>query len=266
MKKRLNIRINGIMIALIAVVLLAFSAPAPSYAHSIPDYIKIGLFYSSTALSSCTAESDTGFILGNADNGGFSETLPLPAYTKLCVTVENGAVVLRDQDGVLISADIGNDGCLMPADHDNGGTITIQGKKYRGGLTFKANSSGKLTAINYVKTEEYLYGVVHLEMGQNNPLEALKAQAVAARSFTAANLEKHGDMGFDLCSTTNCQVYGGCSAEYPSTIKAVDSTKGLLIWSEGEPVSVYYFQKQRRTYSKYRRCMVISAAASCRCF
>jgi stage II sporulation protein D len=242
MNKRLNKGLGRLIFTVIAMILVAFAAPAPSYANSLPEYVKVGLFYSSTALDSCTVKCDAGMTLGSAADDGFDETLPLPAYTTLCATVENGAVVLRDKDGVLISSDIGKNGCLMAADHDSGGKITIQDKQYRGGVFFKANSSGKLTVINYIKLEEYLYGVVHLEMSQSNPIEALKAQAVAARSFAVSNLNKHSDQGFDLCNTTNCQSYGGCSAEYANTTKAVDATKGLLIWSDGEPVPVYYYK------------------------
>ena len=226
-------------IAAVAVLLISVF-PLQAHAVSIPEYLRVGLYYSSTALSSCEASCDEGFILGTAEADNFTEVLPLPAYTTLCATVENDHVVLRDQDGILISSDIGTNGCLMPADYADGGTITIQKANYRGGLLLKATSNDKLTIINYVELEEYLYGVIHLEMSQGNPMEALKAQTVAARSFAVTNLAKHSDYGFDVCNNTNCQVYGGCSAEYPSTISAVDETKGLLIWSGGEPVAVYY--------------------------
>jgi stage II sporulation protein D len=168
--------------------------------------------------------------------------LPLPAYTSLVATVEDGHVALRDIDNVLISADIGVNGCIMPADYDEGGLITFESSVYRGGLILIVNNSVKLTVINYVTMDEYLYGVLHREMSQSSPIEALKAQAVAARSFAANNLDRHSKDGFDFCTTTDCQVYGGYAAEYPSTTQAVDETSGLLVWVGDEPVSVYYFK------------------------
>lgn len=229
-----------ILVIIGAVLLLAMTIPAQSYASTIPESIKVGLCYGSTAVTSCTISSEAGFILGAISDEGFTESLPLPAYTSLVATVENGHVALRDLTGVLISSDIGINGCLMPADYNENGLITFENSAYRGGLMLIANSSQKLTVINFLTMDEYLYGVLHKEMSQSCPLEALKAQAVAARSFAADNLGRHSSDGFDVCTTTNCQVYGGYGAEYPSTCQAVDETSGLLVWSQGEPASVYY--------------------------
>ena len=218
------------------------NTPEQAFADSVPEYIKVGLRYGGTAVESCTVYSETGFILGNITEEGFSETLPLPAYTSLVATAQNGSVELHDTSGVLISADIGNNGCLMPSDYKENGLISVESSRYRGGIMLKANPDRKLTVINYLTMDEYLYGVLHREMSQGNPLEALKAQAVTARSFAVSSMGRHSRDGFDVCSTTDCQVYGGCADEYPNTSRAVDETSGLLIWSEGEPAPVYYYK------------------------
>ena len=152
--------------------------------------------------------------------------------------VMDGRVSWLDSGGVLISADIGINGCLMP--YEDGDFLSLDGQSYRGGILLKANNSNKLTVINYLPMEEYLYGVVHREMNMQNPLEALKAQAVAARTFAVVSKDRHMAEGFNVCATTHCQVYGGCKDEYPSTIKAVDETRGEIIRYRGEAAEIFY--------------------------
>lgn len=109
--------------------------------------------------------------------------------------------------------------------------IEVDGKKYYGGVSVnKAKDS--LTVINLVSLEEYLLGVVSKEMSPSYPLEALKAQTVAARSFALKNRGRHVKEGFDLCSTTHCQIYVGV-ADFNSIDKAIDETRGeVLIYKE----------------------------------
>jgi len=240
----INKKINGhrkhLVFILFLLMLQVFAVQQVVFGDDLPKMVKIGLFYSSGALTDCTLESGAGFVLGTVDGDNFTQTLPLPAFVKIIATVEHDAVTLRDEEGVLIAADLANTTCIMPGDYPEGGKIKVEGKEYRGGIMFRKSTGEKLTVINYLELEEYLYGVVHLEMGQSNPLEALKAQAVTARSFTAKNLGKHSSLGFDLCNTTNCQVYGGCGAEFENTSRAVDETAGMVIWAEGKPADVYY--------------------------
>ena len=84
-------------------------------------------------------------------------------------------------------------------------------------------------------------GVVPKEIEPYSHPEALKAQAVAARTYTIKNLSKHGTYGFQLCPTTDCQVYGGYSCESAASNAAVNATKGLVVTYNGSPASVYYF-------------------------
>ena len=104
---------------------------------------------------------------------------------------------------------------------------TIGGKEYCGGL--RLNKVGNsLTVINLVPAEEYLRGVLPKEMSPSYPLEALKAQAVAARSFALKNRGKHKADGFDLCSSTHCQVYDGAKF-FEITDAAVEETRGEIL-------------------------------------
>lgn len=206
------------------------------------DYVKVGLKYGSSSVASCTIESDDGFILGTASGRSFEEGMPLPAYTKIVVSNESGNIVIRDENGVLLSSDLGASGCIMPADYGDDGILSLDGTKYRDGITLLAKTDGTMTVINYLTLEHYVYGVLNSELGYTNPLEALKAQAVAARSYGELNLGKHAADGFDLCTSTHCQVYKGLSGEYPSVIEAVDETRGEMIRCNGAPVTAFYFK------------------------
>ncbi|HOL85342.1 MAG TPA: SpoIID/LytB domain-containing protein, partial [Thermoclostridium caenicola] len=98
-----------------------------------------------------------------------------------------------------------------------------------------------LTVINIVNIEEYLYGVVPQEIEASAPMEAIKAQAVAARTYTYRNLGKYSKWGFDLVDTASDQVYNGYDGEKQATNAAVDQTRGKKILYEGSPISVHYF-------------------------
>ena len=118
--------------------------------------------------------------------------------------------------------------------------IRVDGRKYRGSITVKRQEGSDMTVINRVLLEEYLYGVVPREMPASWPIEALKAQAVAARGFAVASLGKFASWGFNLCSTVNSQVYGGFDAENDATTRAVRETKALLMFHNGKVITPYY--------------------------
>ena len=112
---------------------------------------------------------------------------------------------------------------------------------YRG--EFIINNMGLgLTLINKVPLEEYLKGVVPSEMPSKWNEEALKAQAIAARSYAVAtrNAGKHASKGFDLVDTTADQVYGGASAEKATTTKAVKDTTGIVLVQNKKVLPTYY--------------------------
>ena len=118
--------------------------------------------------------------------------------------------------------------------------IEIQNKPYRGNISFQLDSSNKLTVINTLPIEDYLYGVVAKEMPASWNKEALKAQAISARNYAIKNLNKYKSLGFDLCTTQNSQVYGGVDAEHVNTNKAVDETRGILAYYSGNIADLFY--------------------------
>lgn len=124
---------------------------------------------------------------------------------------------------------------LRPA----GELTTLVGKgRYRGKVEIFPDAQGRLTAVNTLDLETYLRGVVPKEMGawEFPSLEALKAQAVAARTYAIANLGKHAKDGFDMTDTVADQVYGGRDAEQPLTDRAVQETAGMIATYGGKPI------------------------------
>lgn len=121
-------------------------------------------------------------------------------------------------------------------------TLEYGAKKYNflGSMTFKALADGNILPINIVDVENYLKGVVGYEMSNSYPVEALKAQAVAARNFALANVGKHGSEGYDLSDGTSDQVYRGYNSSYGNVIKAVDETKGMVLAYNDSLVSGFY--------------------------
>ncbi|HEY6654754.1 MAG TPA: SpoIID/LytB domain-containing protein [Solirubrobacterales bacterium] len=118
-------------------------------------------------------------------------------------------------------------------------TVTLAGKgTYRGSLEVRASGSS-LQAINVVEIEDYVRGVVSKESPASWPLEALKAQAVAARSYGLSTGIRGGN--FDLYDDTRSQAYGGVAAETAKTDKAVSSTRLQVVLYAGEVAQTFFF-------------------------
>jgi stage II sporulation protein D len=120
--------------------------------------------------------------------------------------------------------------------------ISIAGKSYRGGARVVLNSRGTLNLVNELELEHYVQGVVPNEMGPNifDQIEALKAQAIAARTYVVSRRGEYGSEGYDICATPSCQVYGGLSTEHPLSNRAVTETAGLVIAWNGKPIDALY--------------------------
>jgi stage II sporulation protein D len=108
-------------------------------------------------------------------------------------------------------------------------TVKINDREYRGQLFLQGGARQQLTVINRLPMEDYLLGVVPNEMPASWPLEALKAQALAARSYGIRQMGRHRHDGFDLCSTVHCQAYSGKSLEHTRSSRAVQDTRGEVI-------------------------------------
>ncbi|MCG3176596.1 MAG: Beta-barrel assembly-enhancing protease [Candidatus Omnitrophica bacterium] len=113
-------------------------------------------------------------------------------------------------------------------------------RSYRGDLELLASAGTGVTVINRIDLESYLYGVVPSEMSALWPEEALKAQAIAARSEALRKIARHAMDGYDLCAETHCQVYSGTSRETRKVCQLVDETAGRVLLHEGRPIDAVY--------------------------
>lgn len=120
--------------------------------------------------------------------------------------------------------------------------VKFNEKAYRGRLEVFANTRGTLTVVNVVGLEDYVRGVVPNELspGSFPAIEALKAQAVAARTYAVSNRSRFAAEGFDLLPTTRSQVYGGRQTEHPLTNRAVDETRGRVATYKGAVINALY--------------------------
>jgi len=119
------------------------------------------------------------------------------------------------------------------------GVVYVGDRWYRGKLLLVAQQQ-KLLAVNYVDLEQYLASVVGSEMHASAPTEALKAQAVAARSYALVHMVRPASSWFNLGNTQRWQVYKGMNSEYNTTQKAVKDTAGQIISYQGGVVESLY--------------------------
>lgn len=121
-------------------------------------------------------------------------------------------------------------------------TITLDKQPYRTAARLFINPRGLLNVINELNMEDYLLGVVPAEMGPSiyDEVEALKAQAVAARTYAFRNLRQFESEGFDICPGPACQAYKGFAAEHELSTRAVRETAGLILTHHGQPVDALY--------------------------
>ncbi|NJD10810.1 MAG: SpoIID/LytB domain-containing protein [Gemmatimonadetes bacterium] len=123
-----------------------------------------------------------------------------------------------------------------------GDFVDIAGRRYRGSAIISARGEDRISAVNVVELEQYLLGVVPREMGRRpaEEIEALKAQAVAARTYAIGNLGGREELGFDFYATILDQVYGGQADEDSIVSRAVRSTRGEIVTYRGQPIMAYY--------------------------
>lgn len=196
---------------------------APSHA------IKIGL--QENTIISNFGSSTPAYIINNYTGNTLYEVQPMRVY-QLKTYKQNLIIKI---DGV--SYDLGADNItIKPLGR---GFVSVKRRWYRGNLIIFTKDN-KITTINNLNLEDYLLGVVPSEMPSRWNIEALKAQAIAARSYAIANLRKRATRGYDLKDTPEDQAYGGASAEKPSTTHAVLSTKGIVLIYNHKIIPAYY--------------------------
>ena len=187
-----------------------------------------GDYINSTGASSCIT------ALKNKDSS--------LAYT--AVTQQKNALIIQDSNyKTLFVFDSASHKFTAKPQTATTPLLKLGTKLYRGFLEFRRFSDRDITVINTIGFDEYLYGVLPTEVPASwNLQETFKAQAVTARNFAYANWKasSHTKYDYNVCSTSDCQNYGGYSSEKTETNKAVDATKGQLLLYNGSPASIYY--------------------------
>jgi stage II sporulation protein D len=206
-------------------------------------------YYTGTRLGRLSGAARVRVLLQTTVRVSFSGAVDLPGAKKLNPAATyratrnlSGGVVLRTAAGKLV----GTYGAPLTIAGSPGG-LRLRGRsgnavtngRYRGNLQLRPAAVGGLNAINELDLDSYVRGVVAGESPSSWPAEALRAQAVAARTY-AITTSKRG-AGFDQYADTRSQVYNGIAGERASTDAAVAATSGEVVTYQGKPVVTYYF-------------------------
>jgi SpoIID/LytB domain protein len=199
-------------------------------------------YYTGTALAQVAAEPEVRVLLQSGQRkvtfSGVARlgTQPLdPAKTYNVIRGGSGLVIRDGSKRLFTTAP------PLRVDAPGGGALNLSGRgAYRGALELRPAGNG-INVINALGLESYVRGVVSAESPSAWPAEALKAQAVAARTYAITTRAGSVSDGFDQYADTRSQMYGGVAAERPSTDAAVAATSGQVVTYGGKPVTTYFF-------------------------
>ncbi len=125
---------------------------------------------------------------------------------------------------------------VRPAD----GFTRVNGKRYRGWVELRKKKNGLLLVVNDLDLEEYLRGVIASEVPPDWEFEALKAQAVASRTYALYEKRTAGKRPYHILATVTSQVYNGVTGEHERVVRAVKETKGLILTYRGKVIPAFY--------------------------
>ena len=243
-KRKTVIRILCLALAVIFVLATLLTVwptfvGAQSYSYTSDKIIRVGLNFSSSAATSVSLSSPSGFDIGSFDNAGSVFTvLASSDNTALSVTCDAGAIYVNTPEWVNVYSHANGSPLYLRARGDNA-VIGVGENKYTG-LIELLNYGGSMRVVSMVYLEDYVRGVVVSEVYNTWPAEALKSQAVVARSFTLYNGTKHKSEGFDICDGPHCQAYTGIGKAVEATDAAVRDTKGVIVAYDGKPALTTY--------------------------
>ena len=160
-------------------------------------------------------------------------------YDEIHVCGNSSFIEIYDIYGDLITTIPADGSIIFGSGNFYESIIRVDENRYRDYIIL-LNNGYNILIINHIFIENYLFGVVPKEIPVSSPIEALRAQAVVARSFTYANLNKHNAEGFNLCTSTHCQVYGGFEWENQSTNQAIIDTFGEYVTYNGQVANTLY--------------------------
>jgi stage II sporulation protein D len=202
------------------------------------NYIDVKLGSSKHISDIITLYSDNGFLLYEKYDLG--QDIEKVYENKIYVMGNDyGEVIILDDDFEILTTIPGDGSIVIGNGTVYESLVQVEENKYRDYITFIIKDKA-ISVINHINIENYLYGVVPKEMSASFPLEALKAQAIVARSFAYVNINAHKKDGYNLCDTTHCQVYGAFDNEHRTTNQAVNETYGQYVSYNGKVISANY--------------------------
>ncbi|WP_409973267.1 SpoIID/LytB domain-containing protein [Bacillus sp. Bva_UNVM-123] len=215
------------LFSLISSLIIIFTClPASTKAAELVNYPNM-VNVSIQLANSVTMTLNGSYQLSNKDTGAVT---PLAQGTAISVKKDSSGVVVS-YNGTSVNSVKGFDLQELAS-----GSVSLvrssNGVTYRGSFFLKPNGS-QIEVINFLDIEEYLKGVIPSEMPASFPKEALKAQAIASRSYATRYMV--------LASTTASQVYRGYSAEDSRTNAAIKETEGILVKYNGRPIDAVFF-------------------------
>lgn len=212
----------------------AEAAPEDTSRAVIPTrepFVRVGV---AVGVDSVTVGSASGLRLLDPAAGGPPGRLA-PGRTAVVRPGEGGVVLGSGPDAAARRL-------LRLEAEEEGSGVRLDGRRYGGAIDLYRVENHGLVAVNQLPLEEYLLGVVPLEIGprEASEAEAVRAQAVAARTYAVRHLGRRDSLGFDVFGSVEDQVYGGRDAERPLVDRAVAATSGeVLVW-RGAPARAYY--------------------------
>jgi len=235
--RAISLHLKKLGIAMVVFVALFIALPMTVQAYS--HIVRVGLTRAFANRESIPIANTSLFIVMDVEVG-FIVIDELHSSSGFTVRASGSTVQLLSGNAVIHSFPTGYPAQVMGTDGD---PVRISGYSYRGIMEF-IPSSGRVSAVNVLSIEEYLFGVLPSEMSPGFHMEALKAQAVAARTYTFNRIrraESHRNQPFDMCDTACCQVYRGMDREHYRTNEAVMLTYGLMLFYNGQPIIAQYF-------------------------
>ncbi len=151
-------------------------------------------------------------------------------------------VIITNTDTILFEFDCSGAKSLgiLPSGAEE--TLTwFKGYQWYGGFEYRRSTGGNINVINVVPLDDYVKGVLPYEMSPAWPLEALKAQAVCARTYALMQTKHYKSYKFDVCNTIDCQVYYGANNANAVTDQASEETSGVVVTYDGELANAFYY-------------------------
>ncbi len=174
------------------------------------ENIRVALFDDQRAVS---IKSSSHLVIAGSPSGGLEKTLRFtPA------SVGGGPVRIRSTDAF----------------------TQVNGKRYRGWVEIRKKRNGLLLVVNDLDLEEYLRGVIAAEVPPDWEPEALKAQAVASRTYALYEKRTAGKRPYHILATVTSQVYNGVSGEQVNAVRAVKETRDLILTYQGRVIPAFY--------------------------